>query len=109
MPSTCVRYLSRIELPPCRILYLGAATGPFFLYCYAGLWHEVLVSEPQGNITGLLEMVASDAMYDFCHKWLLDYGIAPHPSVLVAEYRRNTKQPRQRRNIRKRPAASMAS
>ena len=55
---------------------------PLLLSCFACLWHECC--EAGGDES---ELAGSEALLVFAKSWREQNGIAPHPFVLLADYR----------------------
>ena len=53
---------------------------PLLLSCFACLWHEAAESEDD-----VVELAGSESLQVFWFSWRLRNGIAPHPSVLLAD------------------------
>ena len=65
-------------------LFFGRGDMPLFLSCFACLWDGVVWETGEDAA----HLVASDALREFAEAWRRQNGIPPHPSVLVADYRR---------------------
>ena len=61
---------------------MSGVDWPLLLSCFACLWHEAAESEDD-----VVELAGSESLHDFAVSWRLQNGIAPHPSVLLADYR----------------------
>ena len=62
--------------------FFGRVDWPLLLSCFACLWHESCESEGDEA-----ELAGSEALHSFAKSWRLENGIAPHPTVLLADYR----------------------
>ena len=67
--------------------FFGRADWPLLLSCFACLWHETIDS-----CDGVCELAGSEVLHSFAFSWRLRNGIAPHPSVLLADYRASKKK-----------------
>ena len=78
----------------------GRVDWPLLLSCFACLWHESCESEGDQS-----ELVGSETLHSFATSWWQRNGIAPHPSVLLADYRASL-EPKAARSSKKRPAVA---
>ena len=62
--------------------FFGRVDWPLLLSCFACLWHEV--EESEGDVA---DLAGSDVLRDYAFSWRLRNHIAPHPAVLLADYR----------------------
>ena len=81
----------------------GRVDWPLLLSCFACLWHESC--ESYGDQS---ELAGSESLFSFATSWWQRNGIAPHPSVLMRDYRASI-SPTPPRSRKKRASAEMSS
>ena len=81
----------------------GRVDWPLLLSCFACLWHESYESDGDQS-----ELAGSETLSEFATSWWQRNGIAPHPSVLLADYR-DSLSPKAPRKSKKRAAAEMSA
>ena len=88
--------------------FFGRVDWPLLLSCFACLWHESCVIEGWGDQS---ELAGSGSLYEFAKALWKRSGIAPHPSVLMTEYRAtmSPKAPKQSPRGKKRVAAAIST
>ena len=78
--------------------FFGRVDWPLLLSCFACLWHETLEIHCDAA-----ELAGSEELRSYAFTWRLRDAIAPHPSVLLADYRARH-EPKKTRN---RPAPAI--
>ena len=82
--------------------FFGRVDWPLLLSCFACLWHESRSVGDEAKLAG------SEALRIFAKNWRVEHGIAPHPTVLMADYRGSLVKKRAARG-KKRVAAKICS
>ena len=83
--------------------FFGRVDWPLLLSCFACLWHECC--EAGGDES---ELARSETLLVFARSWRDQNGIAPHPYVLLADYRASL-SPKVPRICKKRKRGSAAA
>ena len=83
--------------------FFGRTDWPLLLSCFACLWHESCEFEGDQSV-----LVGSETLHSFATSWWQRNGIAPHPSVLLADYRASL-VPKAARSSKKRAAAAIST
>ena len=81
----------------------GRVDWPLLLSCFACLWYESYESDGDQSV-----LAGSHSLYLFATAWWHRNGIAPHPTVLLADYRESL-SPKATRKSKKRAAAEMST
>ena len=81
----------------------GRSDWPLLLSCFACLWNESYAKDGDQS-----KLAGSESLYLFATTWWQQHGIAPHPSVLLADYRKSL-LPNTSRKGKKRAGAEIST